>query len=307
MGHFMRTRWPILVSAVVMVLAIACGGGESTTPTEQSSTVEVPTATEVPSEAPTATDVASDALGTLEVRVTDQPGAEVSAVVLTVQNIEVSTSDGAESGWQTVLTGPFEFDLLQLDGVEEILGSAMLEVGRYQQIRLEIVSAQVTIPNGVRSAAVPSDKLRLVGGFEVVESETTIVTLDFDAQRSVVFVPGQGPQLKPVVKLLVRPPTNVAGTDGRTPCAGCGEELFNASGCTGCHSTGDNKVVGPGLAGVYERASSRSSLDADGYIEQSLRDPQAFVVDGFPRVMPSFDRFSPGEVRDLIAYLKTLQ
>jgi hypothetical protein len=66
------------------------------------------------------------------------------------------------------------------------------------------VSAQITIPNGVRPAGVPSDKLRIVGGFEVVEGETTIVTLDFDAQRSLIFIPMQGPQLKPVVKLLVR-------------------------------------------------------------------------------------------------------
>ena len=109
------------------------------------------------------------------------------------------------------------------------------------------------------------------------------------------------------VPIVTQPPPQITSTLPATPCAGCGVELFNASGCTGCHSTGDNKVVGPGLAGVYERASSRTSLDADGYIEQSLRDPQAFVVDGFPLVMPSFDRFSDDEVRDLIAYLKTLQ
>ena len=135
---------------------------------------------------------------------TDQPIDDVSAIVLTVQNIEVNISDGGESGWRTVVEGPREFDLLQLHGIEEVLGSATLDVGRYQQIRLEVVSAQVTIPNGVRPATVPSDKLRLVGGFEVVEGETTIVTLDFDAKRSLIFIRMRGPQLKPVVKLLVR-------------------------------------------------------------------------------------------------------
>ena len=109
------------------------------------------------------------------------------------------------------------------------------------------------------------------------------------------------------VPIVTQPPLQITSTPPPTPCAGCGEELFNAYGCTGCHSTGDNKIVGPGLAGVYERASGRTPLGAAAYIEQSVREPQAFVVDGFPKVMPSFDRFSAGEVRDLIAYLKTLQ
>ena len=72
------------------------------------------------------------------------------------------------------------------------------------------------------------------------------------------------------------------------------------------HSTGDDKLVGPGLSGVYARAGSRTSLDADAYIEQSLREPQTFLVPEYPAVMPSFDKFSDGEVLDLIAYLKTL-
>ena len=88
--------------------------------------------------------------------------------------------------------------------------------------------------------------------------------------------------------------------------AGAGETLFNGNGCSGCHSTGDNKVVGPGLAGVYDRAGSRTSLDADAYIAQSVREPGAFIVDGFSPLMPVFAQFSDDDVSNLIAYLKTL-
>jgi len=193
----MRRYWILLISVLAISIAAACGSDGPSTPSPSVATSVPPTATvaPTPTQGPT---------GSLEVRVTDQPG-EVSAVVLTVRNIEVNRSSGdGTSGWLTVLEGPFEFDLVQLDGIEEILGSANLEVGRYGQIRLEVVSARVTIPNGTRTAGVPSGKLRLVGGFEVVEGETTIVTLDFDAQRSIVFIPMRGPQLMPVVKLLVR-------------------------------------------------------------------------------------------------------
>ncbi len=83
-----------------------------------------------------------------------------------------------------------------------------------------------------------------------------------------------------------------------------GRNLFIS--CGGCHSTDDSQVVGPGLGGVYARAGDRTSLDAEAYIEQSVREPGAFVVDGFPAVMPSFDYYSDEDVQNIIAYLKSL-
>jgi len=105
-------------------------------------------------------------------------------------------------------------------------------------------------------------------------------------------------------------PEKVTEPEGEAPVAyasdaAAGKNLFIS--CGACHSTGDNKVVGPGLAGVYARAGSRTSLDADAYIEQSLREPSTFLVDGFDGLMPSFDYFSDEDVQNVIAYLKTLE
>ncbi len=86
-----------------------------------------------------------------------------------------------------------------------------------------------------------------------------------------------------------------------------GEQLFSDNGCTACHSTGEETIIGPGLAGIYVRAGERTSLDAEAYIEESIREPGAFVVDGFTDgLMPAFDDLSSSEITDLIAYLKTL-
>ena len=141
----------------------------------------------------------------MEIRVTDQPADAVSSIVVTIANIEVHSSGGEEnSGWITVVEEPQRFDLMELMGVEELLGTTELEPGSYQQLRFEVVEAIITVRGNQRQSPVPSGKIRLVGGFEVSPDVATIVTLDFDAENSVIFRPGLGPQLKPVVKMLVR-------------------------------------------------------------------------------------------------------
>jgi mono/diheme cytochrome c family protein len=84
--------------------------------------------------------------------------------------------------------------------------------------------------------------------------------------------------------------------------AGNGETLFNANGCSGCHSTGEAALVGPGLGGISDR------VDAD-YIQESIVDPGAVVVDGFANIMPSGfgDSLYESEITDIVAYLSTLK
>ena len=65
-------------------------------------------------------------------------------------------------------------------------------------------------------------------------------------------------------------------------------------------------MVGPGLAGVYDRAGTRTSLDAEAYLVQSIREPSVYLVEGFAALMPAFDQLSDQDIQDLIAYLKTL-
>ena len=108
------------------------------------------------------------------------------------------------------------------------------------------------------------------------------------------------------------PPTQSPAAKATTAPAGDaanGESVFTGNGCSACHSTGDNRLVGPGLKGVFARASSRvPGESADDYIMSSIKDPSAFVVDGFPdNVMPkTFASLPESDILDLVAYLKTL-
>lgn len=82
-----------------------------------------------------------------------------------------------------------------------------------------------------------------------------------------------------------------------------GAELFVSETCSGCHSTGDNAIVGPGLAGIGERAAA---LGGDAYLIESLNDPLAVVVDGFAPIMSNFSHLDDQTIADLVAYLNTL-
>ena len=66
-----------------------------------------------------------------------------------------------------------------------------------------------------------------------------------------------------------------------------GKELFDNSGCATCHSTGDDKIVGPGLAGVYARADRRKVLER-GRLHHGIS-PKAPSIPG--RWLPASDAF----------------
>lgn len=170
-------------------------------------------------------------MGTVEVRVTDAPPPGVTAVLVTTKSVQVHRAGaGEEVGWETVISAETTFDLVAVTGLEKVLGSNPVAAGDYTQVRLEIVSVMLKMDNQDVSATVPSDRLKVVGGFTVEEGGTTALTLDFDADKSVVIT-GQGrAQFKPVVKLLVTkrpkptppppPPTAAAsGAAQATPIA----------------------------------------------------------------------------------------
>ena len=87
-----------------------------------------------------------------------------------------------------------------------------------------------------------------------------------------------------------------------------GESLFVSQGCNACHSLGSDKLVGPGMLGVYARSAERTTLSADEYLTESIRYPGEFLVEGFENLMPTtFEGLSDTDIKDLIAYFKTLE
>ena len=90
-----------------------------------------------------------------------------------------------------------------------------------------------------------------------------------------------------------------------------GEKLFREKGqCTTCHGIG-RAGRGPDLAGVGARAGTRRpGTKAAAYIVESLLKPAAFVVEGFPNIMPDVSRppigLNRSELWATTAYLQSL-
>ncbi len=91
-----------------------------------------------------------------------------------------------------------------------------------------------------------------------------------------------------------RPPEELSLEGGNvTPqqLVAAGDKIFREKGqCTTCHGIG-RAGRGPDLAGVGGRAGTRRpGTKAAAYLVESLLKPGAFVVEGFPNIMPDVSR-----------------
>jgi heat shock protein HslJ len=117
----------------------------------------------------------------------------------------------AEGEWITigVSENAAEFDLLDIEGIEQFLGSSEIEAGKYTQVRLVVDTIKVAFKDAsgnegeLEEAEVPSKELKLVHPFDIVEGETTALVIDFDADKMVTVTGADKVIVKPVVKLTV--------------------------------------------------------------------------------------------------------
>src|SRR3954451_6998925 len=113
----------------------------------------------------------------------------------------------------------------------------------------------------------------------------------------------------------VQPPqeTSLAGDLTSAEMAKVGRQIMETKGyCLTCHTIGKTGALRfPDLAGVDIRAKTRvPGLDDVEYFAQSLYEPTAYVVPGFPPAMPPMNKppfsLTDQEILCVIAYLESL-
>jgi hypothetical protein len=159
------------------------------------------------------------------------PEEEVTSIMVTVESVEVhkaaaeqeqeqeqeqqesaDNSTNGEAGWLPldILAGNETFDLLQIQGIEEVLAVTELEPGKYTQIRMTISNVQVRLGDGnLTDVILPSGKLKFVRPFDIVENQTTALLFDFDAEKSVNVIGSGQIMFKPVIKLSKTTPQTI--------------------------------------------------------------------------------------------------
>lgn len=150
--------------------------------------------------------------GTIIIYVTDaSPDEEVTSIMVTLSEVQVhkasaeqesssannqtqaieqeQTSRDEEGRWVTIdISSNTTFDLLQIKGNEQFIGTSKVEATKYTQIRLVIDTIQVKLGSGnLTNATLPSNELKIVQPFSVIEGETTALVLDFEADKMVTF------------------------------------------------------------------------------------------------------------------------
>lgn len=101
-----------------------------------------------------------------------------------------------------------------------------------------------------------------------------------------------------------------ASGDGGEVSVERGKTIAQNNGCTTCHSIDGSKMVGPTWQNLYgsERTfddGSTATADEE-YLTESIVNPSAKVVEGYPPSMVSYDFLSDSKINSLVEYIKSL-
>lgn len=104
------------------------------------------------------------------------------------------------------------------------------------------------------------------------------------------------------------------GSGGGTETGIDGKKLAQEKGCLGCHSLDGSPGVGPSFKGIMGRSTvvvtggTERTIIVDGaYLHQSIVEPQADVVKGFPPIMPAMKDLKKEEIEALIEFIETVK
>jgi hypothetical protein len=240
----------------------------------------------------------------LFVRLTDAPAPALASAQVWISTVYLVGSDGTSRF--TITTGPStEYDLLDFQGgVTALLGDNTIPAGDYEQLRLVVDSARVTLAGGAlfsdgtdsREMKVPSGpqtgiKVEFGGPVHIAPGQTSLV-VDFDVARSFVFLgPGDSPNgvlFKPVLHGTVSDQAgSISGTS--SPAAALGM-LFAINGLDTVATASADPVTGAYelqflAPGIYTVADS-STVTGHKAASQSVTVGVAQHVSGVDFALP---------------------
>ncbi len=103
----------------------------------------------------------------------------------------------------------------------------------------------------------------------------------------------------------------LGGNTGSMTPAAAGQQLYQTLGCASCHGENGEGGRGPALTGTFGTEitlTNGAKVTADeGYLRESIVNPQSKLVAGFGPIMPTFQgQVTEDQLVQLLAYIKSL-
>jgi len=123
---------------------------------------------------------------------------------------DIEDAGGSKKGnWQVIAEwdGGYEVDLIELEGKSILLASSeQLPSRKYTQLRVFLGDQAIIVVGGVGyDLDIPSvgqTGIKLIHPFEIIPGQITELTLDFDAQKSIIKTGNGEYKLKPVIGII---------------------------------------------------------------------------------------------------------
>ena len=233
--------------------------------------------------------------GTLKIYLTDAPGdyKEVNIIISKIEgHIAADGEEGEDEGYWEVLkewTEGLLVDLIKLEDVSILLASLELEPNKYTQIRLFLMGGEEDAwvvlegsegpegPTSTEPLEIPSvyqTGIKLNRPFEIVAGMITKLTIDFDAEKSVVKTGNGKYKLKPVIHL-----TSEIYSEGEELPEGLG----SVSGSVSYYESGNLALVGIGGANIELTGGAYIFVNTTTTTTSEEPDPEGtFILNNVP-------------------------
>ncbi|WP_298036096.1 DUF4382 domain-containing protein [uncultured Desulfuromonas sp.] len=130
---------------------------------------------------------------------TDTPNLAIEAGTLSVGQVAMHRTGGP---WVNFLDERMELDLLEMEEEPALFGEFHVQPGKYTQIRLQSIDAEVTVNGVTYDVEVPSGEFKVNCNFRIDSGGLWELVVNLGAQNSLRYNKGKDLyKMKPVLEL----------------------------------------------------------------------------------------------------------
>jgi cytochrome c oxidase subunit 2 len=160
----------------------------------------------------------------------------------------------------------------------------------YGKTQTMVDGSQVLVNDDYLTEAILKPTAKVVKGFAPIMP--VLPLSDLEVKALIAFIKEKGQQQDSAVEKTLK-----------------GAELVQAKGCLACHSQDGSKMLGPSWKGLFGQRrtlnSGQTIVVDEAYLRESIFQPNAKIVAGYPAVMPP-PMLSQEEAQAIVELIKTL-